>query len=71
MENTIIRKSSVKALASKPSIKPLPRDETLGLEPAIRFCELEDGDDTEEGEESEIMVIHNSSLAASKQAPIW
>ena len=50
MENTIGKKISVKASADKPSVKPLPGDKTLGLEPEIRFYKLEDGDDTAEGE---------------------
>ena len=29
----------------------------FGIEPAIRFHSLEDGDETEEGEEEEILVI--------------
>ena len=31
------------------------------------YYAIEDGDDTEEGEESEILVIHDSNPAASKQ----
>ena len=36
----------------------------MGLEPAIRFYELEDVDETEEGEEAEILVI---TTKASRQ----
>ena len=61
------KKSYVKASACKPLVKPPPRDKTLGIEPEIRFYALEDCDDTEEVEESEILVIHNSSLAAYKK----
>ena len=35
--------------------------------PVINFYALEDGDDTEEVKESEILVIHDSSLAAYNQ----
>ena len=47
--------------------KPTTGDKSLGLEPAIIFYGIEDGGKTEEGEESEILVIHDSSLAASKK----
>ena len=67
MAKTISRKISVKASAAKPLGKPPPGDKTPGLEPAIRFYELEDGDKTEEGEESEILVIHDSRLVVSKK----
>ena len=39
--------------------KPPPEDKTLGIEPAIRFCSLEDGNDTSEGEEAETLVFHD------------
>ena len=67
MANIITKKISVKASTAKPSGKPLSEDKTLGLDPDIRFYNIEDGDDTAEGEESEIIVVHNSSLAESKQ----
>ena len=63
MAKTISRKISVKASEAKPLGKPPPGDKTLELDPEIRFYELEDGDKTEEGEEAEILVVHNSSLA--------
>ena len=47
--------------------KPPTGDKTLGIEPAICFYSIEDGDETEEGEEVEILVVYDSSLAASKQ----
>ena len=50
MANTVSRKSSVKASAANPTDKHLPRAEILGLDPAIRFYEIEDSDKTEEGE---------------------
>ena len=40
MAKTISKKISVKASSSKPSGKPLPVDKTLGLDTAIRFCEI-------------------------------
>ena len=67
MAKTISSKSSVKASAAKPLGNPPPGDKTLGIEPATRFYKIEDGDKTEEGEEAEIFIIHNSSLAVSKQ----
>ena len=66
MENTISLKT-VKASTAKPNIKPPPGDKTLELDPAIPFYEIEYGDKTEEWEEEEILVFHNSSLATSKQ----
>ena len=50
MVKTISRKSLVKALAAKTLGKPPSEYKTLGLEPAIRFHELEDVDETAEGE---------------------
>ena len=47
--------------------KPASGDKTCGLEPAIHFYEIEDGDETEKVEESEILGIYNSSLEAYKQ----
>ena len=70
MANTISEEISVKASAAKPSGEPSPGDKTLGLEPVIRFYAIEDVDETEEGEEAEILVVHESSLAVSKQNPI-
>ena len=67
MADTISKKISVHASAAKPLVKPPPGDKTLGLEPAIRFYSIEDGDETEEVEEAEILVIHNSSLKLSKK----
>ena len=67
MAKTISKKISVKASSSKPSWKPPPGDKTFGIEPEIRFYAIEDGDKTEEGSESEILVVYDSSLAASKQ----
>ena len=63
----LVRKSSVKASAAKPLVNPPPVDKTLGIESAIRFYELEDGDNTKEVEEAEILVIHDSSLVSSKK----
>ena len=47
--------------------KPPPGDKTLGFETEIRFYDIEDGKYTEEGEESEILVVHNSILAVYNQ----
>ena len=59
MAKTISRKSSVKAAAAKLLYKPPPGDEIIGLDPAICFYEIEDGDKTEEGEEADIPSIHD------------
>ena len=67
MATTISKKIYVKASADKPSVKPPPRYKTFGLEAEIRFYAIEDGDETEKGEESEILVFYDSSLAESKQ----
>ena len=67
MAKPISKKISVKASTTNPLGKPLPGDKTCGIEPAIRFYEIEDGDETEKLEESEILVIYNSSLAEYKQ----
>ena len=48
MSKTISKKSAVKASSSKPLGKPLPGDKNLGIETAIRFYAIEDGDETEE-----------------------
>ena len=57
MARTISKKISIKALSSKPLGKPPPGDKNFGIEPAIQFYAIEDGDDTEKGEESEILVV--------------
>ena len=67
MAKSISKKSSVKASAAKPLGKPPTGDKTFGIEPAIRFYGIEDGDNNEKGEEAEILVVYDSSLAASKQ----
>ena len=67
MENTISKKISAEASAAKPLVKPTPGDKSLGLDTDIWFYAIEDIDDHEEGEEVEIFVVYDSSLAASKQ----
>ena len=67
---TISRKSLAKASAAKPLGKPPPRDEVLGLEPEIRFYELDDDYNFAEEEEAEILVIHNLILTGSEKRPI-
>ena len=66
MELAIIMKI-VKASTSKPNSKPPPGDKTLGIDPDNRFYEIEDGDKTEEGKASKILIIHYSSLATSNK----
>ena len=48
-------------------VKPSPGDKTFGIDTDIRFYAIEYDDETEEGEESEILVVYDSSLAGSKQ----
>ena len=52
MAKNITKKSSVEDPAAKTLAKPLPGDKTLGIEPAIRLYDIEDGDKTKEGEEA-------------------
>ena len=49
MGKSINKKRSVKASSADPSGKPPPGDKTCGIEPGIRFYEIEDGDETEKG----------------------
>ena len=52
MAKSISKKISVKASAAKPSGKPPPGDETCGIDPSIRFYDLEGGYENEKGEEA-------------------
>ena len=47
--------------------KLLSGDKALGLEPDIHFYILEYDDKTAEGEEAEILVLHDSNLVVSNQ----
>ena len=67
MGKTNSKKSYVKTSADKPTRKPPPGDKTPGLDPERRFYAIEDSDNTKEGEESEIIVFHDSSLAVFKK----
>ena len=68
MESSIsMNTKTVKASTTKPNGKTPPGDKYLGIEIYIRFYEIEDGDNNDEGKESEIIVIHNLSLMVSKQ----
>ena len=67
MAKSISKKRSVKASTAKPLGKPPPGDKTCGVDPAIRFYEIEYVDETEKREEVEILVAYGSSLAASKK----
>ena len=42
-------------------------DKNLGIDPVIGLCAIEDGYETEEVEEAEIIVVYDSSIGASKQ----
>ena len=57
MAKTTRKKCSVKASAAKPSGNPPTGDKTFGTETAICFYAIEDGDDTEKGEEAEILFV--------------
>ena len=65
MAKTISTRNVAKASTTKPLGKPLPGDKFLGIEPAIRFYEIEDGDKTEEGEESEIFIMRDKILTVT------
>ena len=67
MAKTISNKISVKASSAKPLGKPPTGVKNLGIDPAICFYAVEDGDETEEGEEAYIIFVYDSSLATSKQ----
>ena len=67
MERSIRKRNSVTASTNKPFGKPLPMDKTIGLETSIGLYEIEEGDKTEEGEDAEILIIHDKILAATKQ----
>ena len=49
MTRTISKKISVKAPEAKTSGQPLTGDKTLGINTVVRFYDIEEGDDTEEG----------------------
>ena len=57
MMKTISRKSLVKALEDNPLGKDLPRDKTLGLDPENHVYQIEEGDNTEEGENQTTLII--------------
>ena len=65
MDKTISKKISVKASADKPLGKPAPRDKTFGFDPDIHLYDTDDGEEAGKGEETEILVVYDSSLAAS------
>ena len=57
----------MKALTAQPSFDLPPGDKTFGIGPYIRLYTIEEGDNTEEGEDAEILIIHDKSLASTKQ----
>ena len=67
MVKTTSKKIYVKASAAKPTCKPPPGYTTSGIKPTTRLYAIEDCDKTKEAEESEILIIHDSSLTVSKQ----
>ena len=66
MENTVSIKP-VKSSIAKPNGKPTTGHKTLGIETDIHLYKIEEGDNNEEGGESEILVIHESSLVSSNK----
>ena len=52
MARSISKINSAKASTVKPLVKLPPGDKSLGLEPSIRFYEIEDSDHTEEGKDA-------------------
>ena len=57
MEKTTSMKYTMASM-SNPNIEPPTRDKNLSLDPVILFYEREYGDNTEEGKEAKILVIH-------------
>ena len=47
-----MKMKTLKASTASTKGKHLSGDKSLGIEPSIHFYEIEDGDNTEEGEES-------------------
>ena len=70
MAKTISKKISAKASVANPFGKTMPGDKIFILETEICFYAIEDGDETEEGEDAEILVVYDSILAVSKQNPV-
>ena len=70
MARSISKGNTEKVSTSMPLGKPPTGDKSLILEPTTHFYEIEDSDNTEEGEEAEIFVIHDKSLTSTKQRPI-
>ena len=52
MANTISQKKTKDSKNKPISVKLPPRDKIFGIESEIFFCKVEDGNKTEEGEES-------------------
>ena len=67
MEKTTSKKRSAKDSEANPSGKPLPGDRTHGIDLEICFYSIQDGYDTQELQEAQILVVYGSSLAVSKQ----
>ena len=57
MAKSISKKIYFKASSAKPLGKPPPGDKTCGIEPAIFFHDIQDGNETEKREEAEILVV--------------
>ena len=70
MARSMSKRNSANASTAKPSGKIPPGDKSFGLEQYIRFYLVEDGDNTEEGEESEILIIHDKILTETNQRSI-
>ena len=54
-----IKVKTVETSTANHNGKPPPGDKSLGIEPFIRFYDIEGSDKTEEGEEAETLIIQN------------
>ena len=67
MERSISNRNTANSSTAKPLGKNPPGDKSLGIDTAIYFYEIEEYSNTEEGEEEEILIIHDKSLPRTKQ----
>ena len=61
------RTISMKMKTATSNGSPPPKDKTLVFEPDIRFYEIEDGDNTDSEEESEILIMRDKSLTVTRK----
>ena len=67
MQNTICLRNTKDSTAKLNESIPMPSDKLIWVDPSVLCYKTEDGDKTEELNEEEILVIHNSSLVAKNQ----